>query len=345
MRPRVQEPARRRGRTVTNARVRGWSEDPRRRPDPGRAGPWGHPGKSRVALFRCDSITIAPMPEFLTLDCAGRRLPLDRPRIMGVLNATPDSFSDGGRFRDVEAALAHARSMVAAGADVIDVGGESTRPGSDPVPADEELRRVLPVLQALRADCDVPLSIDTSKPEVMRAAVASGATIINDVNGLRAPGALAAVAETGAAVCVMHMQGSPRSMQRAPTYADVVHEVRSFLAGQAEALRHLGVPRERILLDPGFGFGKTLEHNIALFRGLEALLSLGYPVLVGVSRKSMMGALLGNREVDGRGVGSVAAAMLAVQAGVQMVRVHDVRETADALAVLAALGPACTVGD
>jgi len=278
------------------------------------------------------------MSECLTLQTRSGPLPLDRPRIMGVLNVTPDSFSDGGRFDGLEKALAHARGMVAAGADIIDVGGESTRPGSEPVPLAEELDRVIPVLAALRAEVAVPLSIDTSKPGVMRAAVAAGASIINDVNALRAPGALDAAVESGAAVCVMHMQGEPRSMQREPRYRNVVAEVAEFLRARAEVLRARGLPRERILLDPGFGFGKTLEHNVALFRGLRELVALGYPVVVGVSRKSMIGGLLQDRPVAGRLVGSAMAAALAVQAGVHIVRVHDVQETADALAVQAALG-------
>jgi dihydropteroate synthase len=206
------------------------------------------------------------------------------------------------------------------------------------VPLAEELQRVIPVLRALHRALDVPLSIDTSKPAVMRAAVAAGAGLINDVNGLRAEGAVEAVAETGAAVCVMHMQGMPRSMQERPCYDDVVGEVVAFLSRQADVLLARGVARERIVLDPGFGFGKGLEHNTALFRGLPALVALGYPVLVGVSRKSMIGALLGGRPVTDRLVGSVTAALLAARAGARILRVHDVRETADALAIDAALG-------
>lgn len=278
------------------------------------------------------------MHEPLTLDCAGYRLRLDRPLIMGVLNVTPDSFSDAGRFAGRESAIGHARRLVADGADIIDVGGESTRPGAEPVPLAAELERVIPVIAALRTELDVPVSIDTSKPEVMRAAVAAGAGMINDVNGLRAEGAMDVAAASGAAVCVMHMQGTPRSMQEQPLYSDVVAEVVVFLSGQAEALLARGVAPERILLDPGFGFGKTLEHNIALFRGLPALVALGYPVLVGVSRKSMIGSLLGDRPITDRLVGSVTAAVLAARAGARILRVHDVRETADALAMLAALG-------
>lgn len=269
---------------------------------------------------------------------------LDQPLIMGVLNVTPDSFSDGGRFSTQDHAIAQARKLVADGAAIIDVGGESTRPGADPVPLDVELERVIPVVAALRAELGVVVSIDTSKPEVMSAAVAAGAGMINDINGLRGPGAMDVAAGSGAAVCVMHMQGTPRSMQKQPQYRDVVAEVAGFLSGQAEALRDRGVAPERIVLDPGFGFGKTLEHNIALFRGLPALTAIGYPVLVGVSRKSMIGSLLGGRPIEDRLVGSVSAAMLAAGAGVCILRVHDVRETADALAIQAALGEQQTGG-
>jgi dihydropteroate synthase len=257
---------------------------------------------------------------------------------MGVLNVTPDSFSDGGRFDNLADALAHGRDMVAAGADIIDVGGESTRPGSPGVPLEVELQRVVPLLKALRAALDVPLSIDTSKPEVMREAVAAGASMINDVNALRAPGALRAAIESDAAVCLMHMRGVPRSMQDRPEYRDVVEEVEEFLSARAQAVLVGGVPPERIVLDPGFGFGKTLGHNRALFRALPRFAALGYPLLVGVSRKAMIGSLLGDRPVDERMIGSVTAALLAVQAGAHIVRVHDVRETADALAIHAALG-------
>lgn len=274
----------------------------------------------------------------LTLRAGAHSRVLDRPLIMGVLNVTPDSFSDGGRFDSLTDALAHGRDMVAAGADIIDVGGESTRPGSPGVPLEVELQRVVPLLKALRAALDVPLSIDTSKPEVMREAVAAGASMINDVNALRAPGALRAAIESDAAVCLMHMRGVPRSMQERPEYRDVVEEVEEFLSARAQAVLVGGVAPERIVLDPGFGFGKTLEHNRALFRALPRFAALGYPLLVGVSRKAMIGSLLGDRPVDERMIGSVTAALLAVQAGAHIVRVHDVRETADALAIHAALG-------
>lgn len=263
---------------------------------------------------------------------------------MGVLNVTPDSFSDGGCFATRESAVARARKLVADGAAIIDVGGESTRPGAEPVTLEAELERVIPVIAALHEELDVLVSVDTSKPEVMRAAVGAGAGMINDVNGLRAPEAIDVAAASGAAVCVMHMQGTPRSMQRQPQYRDVVAEVGAFLSAQAELLRARGVAPERIVLDPGFGFGKTLEHNMALFRGLPALVALGYPVLVGVSRKSMIGSLLGDRPIPDRRIGSVAAAMLAARAGARVLRVHDVRETADALAILAALDEQATGG-
>lgn len=277
------------------------------------------------------------MPAYPFLDCAGRPLPTDRPLVMAVLNVTPDSFSDGGRYVNPRAALEHARGMVAAGADILDVGGESTRPGAEPVPIQEELDRVMPVLEALHAELDVVLSIDTSKPEVMQAALEAGVGMLNDVNGLRSPRAMAVAASGSAAVCVMHMQGEPRSMQRRPQYGDVVAEVAEFLVGQAAALRARGLPANRIVLDPGFGFGKTLEHNLALFRALPSLAALGYPLLVGVSRKSMIGTLLGDRPVSERRVGSVAAALLAARAGARILRVHDVRETVDALIILRAL--------
>ena len=267
------------------------------------------------------------------LDCGGRRLVLDRPRVMGILNVTPDSFSDGGRYLDPAAALARARRMVEEGADLVDVGGESTRPGAEPVPAAEELRRVVPVIEAIATELPVPVSVDTSKPEVMRAAVAAGASLINDVRALRAPGALEAAAEAGVPVCLMHMRGEPRTMQEAPAYGDVVAEVRAFLLERAAACEAAGIPRGRILIDPGFGFGKTLEHNLALMRRLEAFVGTGFPVLVGVSRKSMIGALAGGAPVERRLHGSVAAAVVAACKGAAIVRVHDVAPTVEALRV------------
>ncbi len=267
------------------------------------------------------------------LDCGGRRLVLDRPRVMGILNVTPDSFSDGGRYLDLGAAVERAWRMVEEGADIIDVGGESTRPGAAPVPMEEEMIRVVPVIEAIAAKLPVPVSVDTSKPEVMGAAVVAGAGLVNDVRALRAPGALEMVAAFGVPVCLMHMRGEPRTMQRAPAYGDVVAEVRAFLLERVAACEAAGIPRERILIDPGFGFGKTLEHNLALMRRLDAFVETGLPVLVGVSRKSMIGALLGGAPVERRLHGSVAAAVVAACKGAAIVRVHDVAPTVEALRV------------
>lgn len=258
---------------------------------------------------------------------------------MGILNVTPDSFSDGGRFLVRDAALAQARRMVEEGADIVDVGGESTRPGAADVAVEQEIARVIPVIEALAAAVDVPVSIDTSKPEVMRAAVAAGAGFINDVRALRTPGALEAAAGLGVPVCLMHMQGEPRRMQANPVYVDVVREVGDFLRERIEASIAAGIPRERILIDPGFGFGKTVTHNLELLRGLPALRELGIPILAGLSRKSMIGALL-NLPVDERVHASVALALIAVQNGASIVRVHDVRATRDALRMWKAVYPA-----
>ena len=258
-------------------------------------------------------------------------LALDRPRVMGILNVTPDSFSDGGRFVDRERALAHARRMVADGADIIDIGGESTRPGASPVSVDEEQERVVPLVEALARE-GILVSVDTQKPDVMRAALAAGAGMVNDVRALQAPGAIEAAATGHAAVCLMHMQGEPRTMQAEPRYADVVTEVRDFLVGRAQACEAAGIARARIVIDPGFGFGKTVAHNLALLRGLRVLVETGYPVLAGLSRKSMLGGLAG-RDVNDRAAASVAAALAAVARGAGIVRVHDVRETVDALKV------------
>ena len=257
-------------------------------------------------------------------------------RVMGILNTTPDSFSDGGLWSDRHRAVDHALAMVAAGAEIIDVGGESTRPGARAVGAQEEIDRVVPVIEDIAAQTTAAISVDTSKPAVMAAAVAAGARLINDVFALRQDRALETAAGLGVSVCLMHMQGSPRDMQRNPHYSDVVSEVRSFLEARAKACEQAGIPRERIFIDPGFGFGKTLEHNVALFRALPELCRGDFPVLVGLSRKSMLGALTG-KPVQDRLAASVAAAVLAALHGAAVLRVHDVAETVDALKVLAAL--------
>jgi len=267
-----------------------------------------------------------------TLDCAGRALKLDHSRIAGIVNLTRDSFSGDGLRNDIEAAVAQGIAMVEQGADLLDVGAESTRPGAGEVSAEDEIARVVPVIEALAKRVDVPISIDTSKPEVMRAAIAAGAGFINDVRALREDGALDAAAELKVPVCLMHMQGEPRTMQEAPQYDDVVGEVKNFLAGRIFACEMNGIDKKRIVVDPGFGFGKTLEHNLALLRGLDQLAALGVPLLAGLSRKGMIGALTG-RDIEQRAVGSAAAALIAVQKGAMIVRVHDVAATRDALAV------------
>ncbi|MET0027890.1 MAG: dihydropteroate synthase [Candidatus Thiodiazotropha sp.] len=272
-----------------------------------------------------------------TLRCAGHSLDLRQPQVMGILNVTPDSFSDGGNFFDPDQALRQALRMVSQGAAIIDIGGESTRPGAETVSVEEELRRVVPLVEALAKDLPVPISVDTSKPEVMREAVAAGAGMINDVMALQQPGALDTVAQLQVPVCLMHMQGQPRTMQSAPHYDQVVGDVMEFLNDRLEACVSAGIPRERILLDPGFGFGKTLQHNLELLHSLERFLSLGLPLLVGISRKSMIGALLDERPVDGRLYGSLAAAVIAAMKGASVIRVHDVAETVDALKVVAAV--------
>ena len=254
---------------------------------------------------------------------------------MGVINVTPDSFSDGGELASPEAALCQGRRMAEAGAAILDVGGESTRPGAAEVGTAEELDRIVPVVEALVAELELPVSVDTSKPEVMREAIAAGAAMVNDVRALRAPGALSAVAASQAAVCVMHMQGEPRSMQVDPRYDDVVGEVHAFLSRRVEACETAGIGRDRIVVDPGFGFGKTLEHNLALLAGLRELAQDGLPVLAGLSRKSMIGTLTG-RPVRERLAGSLALAALAVVNGASIIRAHDVAETVDAVKVAAA---------
>ena len=254
-----------------------------------------------------------------------------RPLLMGIVNVTPDSFHDGGRYAAAGDAIAHARRLIEEGADLLDLGGESTRPGAAPVPAEEELRRVLPVLEAL-SGCGVPVSVDTRQPAVMRAALAAGAAMINDVNALRAPGAVEAVVGTDASVCLMHMQGEPRTMQQAPRYADVVGEVTAFLEARLEACVAAGIERSRIVVDPGFGFGKRLEDNLALARALPELAKLA-PVLVGFSRKSLIGAMTGRDATADRLAGSVTAALWAARHGAAVLRVHDVAATRDALGV------------
>ncbi|HSC79126.1 MAG TPA: dihydropteroate synthase [Chitinolyticbacter sp.] len=270
------------------------------------------------------------------LQCGRFTLPLDRPLIMGVVNVTPDSFSDGGRYDSVAKAVSHAEHLIADGADLLDIGGESTRPGAALVSEDEEVGRVVPVLAALQS-LNVPLSVDTRRPAVMRAALEVGIDLINDVSALEGEGALAMVAKSAAAVCLMHKQGEPQTMQRTPAYADVVGEVVAYLAARRDAALAAGINRERLLLDPGFGFGKTLEHNAALFHALPDLIEQWQcAVLVGVSRKTMLGQITG-RQVDERMPASIAAALMAAAAGAHIVRVHDVRETKDALAVWSAL--------
>jgi dihydropteroate synthase len=266
------------------------------------------------------------------LDCAGRRVVLDRPRILGIVNVTPDSFSDGGLHATTDAAVAHGLKLAAEGADVLDVGGESTRPGARDVSVEEELQRVVPVIERLARETSLPISVDTSRPEVMRAAVGAGAGLINDVRALQLDDALATAAALGVPVVLMHMQGEPRVMQQSPRYEDVVSEVHSFLAQRIFACEMSGIDKKRIVIDPGFGFGKSLEHNLALLRQLARFVELGVPVLAGLSRKSMLGALTG-RDVQSRVHASVAAAVIAAQYGARLLRVHDVAATRDALAV------------
>lgn len=271
------------------------------------------------------------------LDCAGRPLLLDRCRVMGIVNVTPDSFSDGGRHASTEAAIAHGLRLVEEGADCLDIGGESTRPGAEPVSVDDELRRVVPVIEALARQTTVPISIDTSKPQVMRAAVQAGAGLINDVLALRGDGAMDAAAELGVPVVLMHMQGEPRSMQAAPQYGDVVGEVHRFLAERLFACELAGIPKKKVIVDPGFGFGKTRDHNLQLLAQLQRFTELGVPVLAGLSRKATIGELTGRSTPAERVHGSVAAHLIAAQRGALLVRVHDVAATVDALAVWRAL--------
>ena len=273
-----------------------------------------------------------------TLDCAGRPLKLDRPRILGIVNVTPDSFSDGGAYDSTQAAIEHGLKLVEAGADALDIGGESTRPGADAVPLETELARVLPVIEGLARATQVPISIDTFKPEVMRAAVAAGAGLINDICALTQDDALEAAAELGVPVILMHMQGEPRTMQDAPQYDDVVGQVRRFLADRLFACELAGIPKSRLVIDPGFGFGKNLDHNLHLLARLEAFADLGVPLLAGLSRKRMLGEITG-REVGERAAASVAAHLIAAQRGAMLLRVHDVAPLRDALALWQALQP------
>lgn len=263
-------------------------------------------------------------------------LSTNRPLIMGVINVTPDSFSDGGLYLSTQQAIAHGRNLIDEGADILDIGGESTRPGSQQVSIDEELKRIIPVLEALIVT-NTPISIDTSKPEVMKYAIAAGAFMINDVNALRSPGALETVAQNNhVRICLMHMQGTPQGMQKNPEYKNIVSEVKDFLEQRIHAATTAGISEDRLIIDPGFGFGKTLQHNLALLNQMEHLTTLGVPVLAGLSRKSMLGTITGN-SVDRRIHESVAAALLAVVKGAKIVRVHDVKASKDALAVYNAM--------
>jgi dihydropteroate synthase len=270
------------------------------------------------------------------LDCAGRILRFDRPRVMGIVNVTPDSFADGGQHATTDTAIAHGLRLAEEGADVLDIGGESTRPGAREVPLDEELARVIPVIEALAKRTTLPISIDTSKPEVMRAAVAAGAGFINDVHALRREGALDAAASLRVPVCLMHMQGTPGDMQADPVYDDVVSEVHTFLAQRIFACEMAGIDKKKIVIDPGFGFGKTTAHNLALLAQLARFVELGVPVLAGLSRKRTIGEITG-RELPDRVHGSVAAALIAAQNGAMLLRVHDVAATVDALKVWSAV--------
>lgn len=267
--------------------------------------------------------------------CGKFQLDLSTPRIMGIVNVTPDSFSDGGQFNTIDKAVAHAMQLVEQGADILDIGGESTRPGATPVPLEEELKRVIPVIKAL-AKAGVPLSIDTYKPEVMRAAIDAGVDIVNDVCALQETGALEIVAASQVGVCLMHMQGRPQTMQADPQYQDVVAEVIGFLAARLKAAEQAGIARERIVLDPGFGFGKRTEHNLTLLNHLSSLQSLGLPLLIGLSRKSVLGQVVGV-SIDERIHASIAASVVSVMKGANIVRVHDVKPTVDALKIVSAV--------
>lgn len=268
----------------------------------------------------------------MILDCAGKPLDLSHPQVMGILNVTPDSFSDGGEFLAADSALMQAKKMVADGAAIIDVGGESTRPGAAIVPIDEEIARVVPVIEAIQAEIDIPISIDTSKPDVMRAAVKAGAGLINDVQALQVDDALIAAKELDVPVCLMHAQGTPQNMQDNPQYENVVNEVNEFLLERVKVCEQAGIPSENIILDPGFGFGKRASHNLRLMKYLHTLIKQGFPVLVGVSRKSIIGALL-DVSVEERLAGSLSLATIAVWQGAKIIRSHDVRETVQAISL------------
>ncbi|PIQ12938.1 MAG: dihydropteroate synthase [Hydrogenophilales bacterium CG_4_9_14_3_um_filter_59_35] len=267
--------------------------------------------------------------------CGRFTLPLNRPLIMGIVNVTPDSFSDGGRHASTAAGIAHAFRLLEEGADILDIGGESSRPGAQSVGIDEELRRVLPIIEALQGG-NVPVSVDTCKTEVMRAAISAGAAMVNDINALQGDGALEAVAGSNVAVCLMHKQGAPQTMQLAPRYNDVVAEVMAFLAARIAAAQAAGIGRERLVVDPGFGFGKSLEHNVTLLRQLDRFQALGVPLLAGLSRKSMLGQITG-LDVDVRLIPSVAAAVIAAMKGARIIRVHDVKASKEALQIVNAI--------
>jgi dihydropteroate synthase len=275
----------------------------------------------------------------MMLHCGQFKLDLTKPRVMGILNVTPDSFSDGGHYSQIDAAVQHALTLIDEGVDILDVGGESTRPNAIPVTLAQELDRVIPVIEALTAhQINIPISIDTYKPAVMRAAIAAGASIVNDVRALQEEGAIAAVANTEVGVCLMHMQGTPQTMQDNPHYVDVVEEVGAFLSVRVAHCQQAGIASNRLLIDPGFGFGKTRAHNITLIQQLDGLTQLGLPILVGLSRKSVLGQVTGN-DVDARLHASVAAAVVSVMKGAHVVRVHDVKATVEALKVVAAITP------
>jgi dihydropteroate synthase len=276
------------------------------------------------------------MQSHFQFSCGKFNLTLNRPHVMGIVNVTPDSFSDGGKYTSTNLAVGHALMLIAEGADILDIGGESTRPGAAIVGLDEELERVIPVIEVLKKTCNIPISIDTYKPEVMRQAIAAGADIVNDVRALQEPNALAIVAQSNVGVCLMHMQGTPQTMQLEPHYVDVVGEVKQFLMDRMDVAIASGISKNRILLDPGFGFGKTRAHNIALIQHLEQLNAVGQPLLVGLSRKSVLGAIAGGDEGQ-RLYASVAASVISAMKGAKVLRVHDVKATVDALKVVTAI--------